>query len=332
MRITRRQVGIILFSIQTVTSLLLLIGQLRVGQEAPTLAAMAAAVVTSMVLFWAYYRGWEAAGTVDVVLITLLTGIGTPEPFVTKASALVVLVPMAIALILARPRWIVASVVGVLLIYSLRGGPANGFMNAYIGDLRTFGIITFLTGCMFLSRLVAEHAQSVAAIETHRADTARAEAEQKAHELTQQARALADQNTEQRRLLELVDTLETPAVAIASDVLLVPLVGALDQRRLQTLTQRLLEQVARQQARLVVIDVSGIAQVTDHVAFGLAQLAQALRLIGCDVTITGLTAAVAQTLSIQGVQFAGVATVRGPQEALSRWHAQQELKGAVRTR
>ncbi len=319
MQITRRKVGLILLAIQGGASLLLLIGQLQVSQDVTTIVAMAVALIVSAVLLWAYQRGWEAAGTVDVVLITLLTGLGTPEPFVTKASALIVLAPTAVALILARPSWILASMAGLLLIFSLRGGPQNGFMNAYIGDLRTLGTVIFLTGCMFLSRLVADTAQTNASNEAHRADVARAEAEQKAQELTQQTSELIHQNEEQRRLLELVDTLETAAVTLADGVLLVPLVGVLDQRRLSALTQRLLEQVVSQRAKLVVVDVAGIPSIDEQVAIGLAQLAQALRLVGCDVTITGLRAAVAQTLSTLGVDFAGVATLRAPQEALRQW-------------
>jgi anti-anti-sigma regulatory factor len=325
MYVTRRRIGLVLLSIQSATSLLMLIGQVRVSVlDLATITALAIALIVSVVLLWAYQRGWEAAGTVDVVLITLLTGLGTPEPYVTKASALIVLVPTAIALILARPPWILSSMAGLMLIFSLRGGPGNGFLNAYIGDLRTLGTVLFLTGCMFLSRLVADTAQTQATRETLRADSARAEAEQKAHELAQQASALIGQNEEQRRLLELVDTLETAAVALADGVLLVPLVGGLDQRRLRALTQRLLEQVTSQRARLVVVDVAGVASMNEQVAVGLAQLAQALRLVGCDVTITGLTASVAQTLATQGIDFAHITTLRAPQEALSQWHAQQQ--------
>jgi anti-anti-sigma regulatory factor len=98
----------------------------------------------------------------------------------------------------------------------------------------------------------------------------------------------------------------------------------LDQRRLRALTQRLLEQVTSQRARLVVVDVAGIASMNEQVAIGLAQLAQALRLVGCDVTITGLTASVAQTLATQGIDFANITTLRAPQEALSQWRERQQ--------
>jgi anti-anti-sigma regulatory factor len=255
------------------------------------------------------------------VLITLLTGIGTPEPFVTKASALIVLVPTSIALILARPAWIIGSMVGVLAIYSLRGGPANYFVNAYIGDLRTLGTVIFLVGCMFLSRLVAETAQRAAEAAAERADLARAEAEQKAGLLVQQAEDLAVRNEEQSRLLALVDTLEVAAVALDDGILLAPLIGRVDQRRLDILTERLLKQATLQRTLLVILDVAGVPSISATVAVALGRLAQALQLVGCTVMITGLTSTVAQTLTAEGVGFPGVATIRAPQEALALWRA-----------
>jgi anti-anti-sigma regulatory factor/PAS domain-containing protein len=133
----------------------------------------------------------------------------------------------------------------------------------------------------------------------------------------EQVAALRTQNEEQSRLLELIATLEIPAVALADNVLLVPIVGHLDSRRAKTLTARLLEQVYQRRARLVVLDITGVQEVDTMVAKALLQTVQALRLLGCQVTLSGVSASTAMTLVHQGVALEGVRTVRSPQEALS---------------
>ena len=131
-----------------------------------------------------------------------------------------------------------------------------------------------------------------------------------------QALALRAQNREQQRLLDLVDTLETPAIALAEGVLLAPVVGALDARRAQTLTSRLLQDVSAQRVRQVVLDIAGVSAVDTQTAQALLHTTQALRLLGCEVIITGISAQVARTLTHMDVPLAGVAIARSPQEAL----------------
>jgi rsbT co-antagonist protein RsbR len=138
------------------------------------------------------------------------------------------------------------------------------------------------------------------------------------HDATEreQIAALRTQNEEQRRILELIAALEIPAVALADNVLLAPIVGHLDSRRAKTLTARLLEEVHQRRTRLAILDITGVQEVDSTVAKALLDTAQALRLLGCEVTLSGVSASTAMTLVHQGVLMDGVRTVRSPQEAL----------------
>jgi anti-anti-sigma regulatory factor len=107
-------------------------------------------------------------------------------------------------------------------------------------------------------------------------------------------------------------------MALADGVLFAPIVGHLDSRRSQAITVRLLQQAHVQRARLVVLDVEGVPAMDTAVAQALLQAAQALRLLGCDVTLSGVTSTVAATLVELGVSLAGITTVRSPQEALAQ--------------
>jgi anti-anti-sigma regulatory factor/PAS domain-containing protein len=132
----------------------------------------------------------------------------------------------------------------------------------------------------------------------------------------EQVAALRTQNEEQRRLLELIAALEIPAVALADNVLLAPIVGHIDSHRAKSLTAKLLEEVHQRRTQLAILDITGVQEVDTVVAKALLDTAQALRLLGCQVILSGVSASTAMTLAHQGVVLEGVRTVRSPQEAL----------------
>jgi anti-anti-sigma factor len=114
----------------------------------------------------------------------------------------------------------------------------------------------------------------------------------------------------------MVATLETPTIGLANGVLLAPLVGAIDSQRAQTITERLLTEASNQRAETVVIDIAGVATVDTQVAHALVQTTRALRLLGCTVVLSGISASVAQTLSQLGVALEEMQIVRSPREII----------------
>jgi anti-anti-sigma regulatory factor len=122
---------------------------------------------------------------------------------------------------------------------------------------------------------------------------------------------------EQQRLLDLVAMLETPAIVLAHGVLLAPVVGVLDQQRAQALTRRLLETVSAQRTRVVILDLAGVPEVDAAVAQAILHTAEALRLLGCQVTLTGISSAVAMTLTQLDIDLGVLTTARSPQEVLA---------------
>src|SRR5262249_601712 len=97
-----------------------------------------------------------------------------------------------------------------------------------------------------------------------------------------------------------------------------PIVGHIDARRAEVLTNRLLQDVSTQRARLVVLDISGVTVMDTSIARALMNTTQAIRLLGCDVTLSGISAAIAITLIHLGINLDGITTARSPQEALTR--------------
>jgi anti-anti-sigma factor len=150
-------------------------------------------------------------------------------------------------------------------------------------------------------RLIASQAAAIA-IADQRASEAEA-----ARTLAESARAEVEQRSaEQQRLLDLVQTLELPIIPMGQGVLVVPLVGALDTRRMDGIRKNLLDTVSTQRAHTVVLDVTGVSVLDTAVARSLLQTAQAVKLLGAETMVSGIRASVAQTLVSLGVDLAGL--------------------------
>ncbi len=260
-------------------------------------------------LWFAYWRSWEPARPLFIILISLVVGFSIDVQYLTGYFRHTIYVVPVIALVLAGPAWVAGSALALLAIFAVRtgGGP---YLTPF--DVTTF---VFIIGGMVFSRLAIDNAQRLE-IARREAEEARARAEQRERELSEQAEELAQRNAEQQRLLELVSLLETPTIVLAEGVLLAPIVGALDTRRAQALTTRLLNDVSAHRAQQVILDISGVSAVDTQVAQAVIHTAQALKLLGCKVTLTGISASVAMTLTHLGIALNELQTVRSPQEAL----------------
>jgi len=120
--------------------------------------------------------------------------------------------------------------------------------------------------------------------------------------LTQLQRATA----EREALATTVRTLSVPIIPILKHVLVVPLVGELELDRAHIFTQRLLEGVTNQRARLAIIDITGVAMLDPAVVRWLLNTAAALRLLGAQTMLAGVNPEVAQALVASGADLSGL--------------------------
>jgi rsbT co-antagonist protein RsbR len=92
-------------------------------------------------------------------------------------------------------------------------------------------------------------------------------------------------------------------------VLLLPLVGAVDSHRAQQIMESVLVHVVDAQARCIIIDIAGVPVVDTRVADNLLKTAAAVRLLGAEVVLTGITAQVARTMVQLGLDVSSMHTV-----------------------
>lgn len=117
---------------------------------------------------------------------------------------------------------------------------------------------------------------------------------------------------------ELLAELSTPLIPLNRDVVVMPLVGAVDAKRARRVLGALLTGLERTRAPVAIIDITGVSVVDEHVANTLVQAAQAARLLGTEVVLTGIRAGVARSLVSLGVELGSVSTRKTLQEGIDR--------------
>lgn len=119
-------------------------------------------------------------------------------------------------------------------------------------------------------------------------------------------------NTKERIIRQRQSTifeLSTPVLQLRDRLLMMPIVGVVDTQRARQLTEHLLQGIRNARAKVVVIDVTGVAAVDSRVANHLLQTVDAARLMGATCVVSGISADVAQTLVTLGVDLTRLTTV-----------------------
>jgi rsbT co-antagonist protein RsbR len=112
-----------------------------------------------------------------------------------------------------------------------------------------------------------------------------------------------------RRQQEAIRELSTPVLQIRDRLLLLPIIGVIDTHRARIITDGLLRAIRDTRAKVVVMDVTGVATIDTKVANHLIQTVTAARLMGAHVIVTGLSSDVAQALVGLGLDLAKLNTV-----------------------
>jgi rsbT co-antagonist protein RsbR len=112
-----------------------------------------------------------------------------------------------------------------------------------------------------------------------------------------------------REQQEAIRELSTPVLQVRERLLILPIIGVIDPQRARQLTEQLLRGIRTNRAKVVVIDITGVAAMDATVANGLVQTVEASRLLGATVIVTGLSPEIAQTLVTIGVDLGKMTTV-----------------------
>lgn len=112
-----------------------------------------------------------------------------------------------------------------------------------------------------------------------------------------------------RQQQDAIRELSTPVLQIRERLLLLPIIGVIDTHRARLITESLLNAIRANRAKVVVMDITGVATIDSRVANHLIQTVTAAKLMGASVIVTGLSADVAQSLVALGIDLAKLNTV-----------------------
>ncbi len=125
---------------------------------------------------------------------------------------------------------------------------------------------------------------------------------------------------EQERLLERqrdeILELSTPVIQVWDKVLALPIIGTLDSIRAARLTEGLLDRIAREQAEIVILDVSGVPTIDTDVAQHLLKTVEAARLMGTVSILSGVRPETAQAIVNLGIDLGSLRSRSSLKDAL----------------
>jgi rsbT co-antagonist protein RsbR len=120
--------------------------------------------------------------------------------------------------------------------------------------------------------------------------------------------------------------LSTPVVSLWDGIIAVPLVGTLDSARTQLVMEKMLDALVALGADHAVIDITGVPTVDTEVAQHLLKTVMAARLLGAEVTISGIRPQIAHTIVSLGIEFGDIATKATLADALAHALRKSGLK------
>jgi anti-anti-sigma regulatory factor/HAMP domain-containing protein len=110
--------------------------------------------------------------------------------------------------------------------------------------------------------------------------------------------------------------LSSPVIPILDDIIVMPLIGNVDTARARDITRALLAGITTHQAKVAIIDITGVPIVDSGVAAHLNKTIQAARLKGTHTIVTGISGPVAETIVDLGIDWSDIETGRDLQTGL----------------
>ncbi len=157
-----------------------------------------------------------------------------------------------------------------------------------------------LAEVMMAARLVGENLESLAR-------------ERDAH-LRQLQEKLSTIELQTKAMIEL----STPVIQVWDEILILPLIGTVDTARAQQIMEGLLDTVEKTHCSVAIIDITGVPLVDTKVANHLLRTIEAVRLLGAEALLTGVSPHIAQTLVQLRVDLSRVSTLGSLQAGLRR--------------
>ena len=164
-------------------------------------------------------------------------------------------------------------------------------------------VFLILTSMMIVIGLADQRGQKVLAEHTAlitNQQTELAQANQSLQAGNHQLQALAQR---QESLLNQIQLLEAPIIRLGNNAILLPITGMLDQQRISHIRSAVLQQIYQLRAQHLILDMTGALLPDASVLPDFADMLAAIKLLGCEVRVTGMTSEIVQQLVFTDVDL-----------------------------
>ncbi|MGC4377342.1 STAS domain-containing protein [Fictibacillus sp. Mic-4] len=114
----------------------------------------------------------------------------------------------------------------------------------------------------------------------------------------------------------MINELSSPIIPIAEEIGVLPIIGEIDTGRAKWILESTMDQALHLRLSHLFIDLSGVAIVDTMVAHQIFQIIDTLKLLGVQVTLSGIRPEIAQTAVQLGLDFHGISIKSSLKEAL----------------
>jgi anti-anti-sigma regulatory factor len=113
-----------------------------------------------------------------------------------------------------------------------------------------------------------------------------------------------------------IQELSTPVIPVMDRIIVMPLVGSIDSMRARDITRSLLAGISQHQAKVVILDVTGVGLTDTGIVNHLSKTIQAARLKGAQTIVTGISDTVAESIVDLGIDWSAITTLSDLQTGL----------------
>ena len=116
--------------------------------------------------------------------------------------------------------------------------------------------------------------------------------------------------------------ISSPVLPILDEVVLVPITGELAPERMERLMRDVLTGMETHGARLAILDITGVPSVDQSIADVLLRMVDAIRLLGAECVLVGISPDVAHAMISLGISLSEITSKRDLQSGIEYAMAQ----------
>lgn len=110
---------------------------------------------------------------------------------------------------------------------------------------------------------------------------------------------------------KLVEHLSVPIIPISTSVAVLPLIGMIDEYRMQIIEEKVLMDISRLKVQTLIMDLSGIADMEKNVIDHFQKVLNGINMMGSKAVITGMRPELVRNMIHTGINFVQKAETRG---------------------